>query len=75
MTSEEILKFLGILILRTRYQFGNRSALWSNGRRNAVLDPRAFGTSTGIPLKRYDALFGAKTCGMQSKGAGICKSR
>jgi Transposase IS4 len=43
----EILKFFGILILGTRYEFGSRADLWSTSSRNILFDPPKFGRRTG----------------------------
>ena len=49
VSTGELLKFLGILILGTRYHFGKRRELWTVDERNRFLSAPCFGTKTGIP--------------------------
>ena len=57
----EILKFFGILILTTRFQFGSRADLWATAPRSKHMPAPAFGARTGMPRHRFDALWSALT--------------
>lgn len=48
-TSGELLKFIGILILATRFEFGSRAELWSATPRTRLMPAPAFGSRTGMP--------------------------
>jgi Transposase IS4 len=65
-TGGEILKFFGILILGTQYEFGCRADLWSTSSRNTLFDPPAFERKTGMPRDRFDLLFALITFSKQS---------
>jgi Transposase IS4 len=52
-TGGVILKFFGIFILGTRYDFGSRADLWPSSSRNILFDPPAFGRRTGMPRDRF----------------------
>jgi Transposase IS4 len=73
-TGGEILKFFGILILGTRYEFGSRADLWSSSSRNIRFDPPAFGR-TGMPRDRFDLLFTLITFSKQSDQGGVSSER
>eukprot|EP00171_Calliarthron_tuberculosum_P023795 IDg23795t1 len=53
----EMLRFFGILVLATRYEFGNRAELWSNTAATKHLDAPAFGHKTGVPRKLFDTIW------------------
>jgi len=53
----EVLKFLGVTILATRYEFGARADLWATIARNNYMLAPGFGERTGMPRHRYDALW------------------
>jgi len=55
-TAGEILKFFGIVILATRFEFGRRSDLWSTTASSKYVPAPNFG-STGMPRQRFDLLF------------------
>jgi len=66
----EILKFFGILILATRFQFGSRADLWATAPRSKHMPAPAFGARTGMPRHRFDALWSALTFSRQPAGGG-----
>eukprot|EP00170_Pyropia_yezoensis_P004689 contig_19035_g4703 len=59
-TAGEMLKFIGVLILATRYEFGARAELWATKARNPYLVAPAFGERTGLSRCRFDALWTAE---------------
>jgi len=56
-TAGEILKFFGMLILITRYEFGERRSLWSSKSQHKYKPAADFGTKTGMSRKRFDDLW------------------
>jgi Transposase IS4 len=42
-TSGEILTYLGVLLLLTRFEFGERASLWSTNQEHKYIPPPAFG--------------------------------
>ncbi len=58
LTMPELLKFFGILILSTRFEFGSRSELWSRTAPSKYRPAPAFGRC-GMPRHRFDILFTA----------------
>jgi hypothetical protein len=59
--NSELLKFLGVLILGTRYEFGHRAYLWMSEAGSRLLQAPAFGTKTGILRKRFDDIWSSLT--------------
>ena len=55
-TAGEIVKFFGVMLLVTRFEFGSRASLWSNVTTNKYIPAPSFG-STGMPRKRFDDLW------------------
>eukprot|EP00171_Calliarthron_tuberculosum_P023220 IDg23220t1 len=53
----ELLRFFGVLVLATRYEFGHRSDLWATVAATKHLQAPAFGRKTGIPRQRFDSLW------------------
>ena len=53
----EVLKFFGVLILCTRFEFGNRASLWATESFTRLIPPANFGYTTGMPRKRFDDLW------------------
>jgi hypothetical protein len=51
--SGEILKYLGVLWLMTRFDFGERVSLWSTNQEHNFIPPPAF-DKTGISKRRFD---------------------
>ena len=56
-TPGEILKWIGVLILSTRFEFGRRRSLWSKDKVNKYIPAQTFGR-TGMCCNRFDALWG-----------------
>ena len=54
---EELLKWFGVLILATRFEFGSRSDLWSTTGPSKYIDAPAFGKKTGMSRNRFDELW------------------
>ena len=52
----EVLRFLGVLILITRFEFGNRRDLWSNVSTSRFIPSPKLG-QTGMSRGRFDDLF------------------
>ena len=52
----EILKWIGVTILITRYEFGQRSSLWSNESGSKHIPAPNIGYRTGMSRERYDTL-------------------
>ena len=55
-TAGEIVKFFGVMLLVTRFEFGSRASLWSNVTTNKYIPAPSFGL-TGMPRKRLDDLW------------------
>ena len=55
-TIGEILKFFGVWVLSTRFEFGSRSSLWSNIAPSKYVPAPAFG-KTGLSRNRFDHLW------------------
>ena len=55
-TAGEIVKFLRVMLLVTRFEFGSRASLWSNVTTNKYIPAPSFGL-TGMPWKRFDDLW------------------
>ena len=55
-TIGEILKFFGIMILATRFEFQSRASLWSNTAPSKYIPAPSFGR-TGMSRNRFDELF------------------
>jgi hypothetical protein len=54
-TPREILKCLGVLLLMTRIEFGERASLWSTLQEHKYIPPSAFGKS-GMSKRMFDDL-------------------
>ena len=54
--AEEIVKFFGVMLLVTWFEFGSRASLWSNTSTNKYIPAPLFGL-TGMPWKRFDDLW------------------
>jgi hypothetical protein len=57
-TPGEVLKFFGVLILVTRFEFSSRSSLWSNTAPSKYQPAPSFG-KTGMSRHRFDLLMSA----------------
>ena len=55
-TAGEIVKFFGVMLLVTRFEFGSRASLWSNMTTNKYIPAPSFGL-TGMPWKWFDDLW------------------
>ena len=55
-TAVEIVKFFGVMLLVTRFEFGSRTSLWSNVTTNKYIPAPSFGL-TGMPRKWFDDLW------------------
>ena len=53
----EILKFFGILLIITRFEFGSRASLWSNLSRCRFIPAPNLGHTTGMSRQRFDTLW------------------
>jgi hypothetical protein len=56
MTTGELLKFFGVMILSTKFEFTSRASLWSNISPSKYVPAPAFG-KTGMPRMRFDDIF------------------
>lgn len=56
MTKGELLKFLGIVLLATKFEFGNRASLWSSTAPSKYVPAANFGR-TGMTRQRFDAIW------------------
>ena len=52
----EIVKFFGVMLLVTRFEFGSWASLWSNKSINKYIPASSFGL-TGMPQKQFDDLW------------------
>jgi hypothetical protein len=55
MSKGELLKFVGVLILTTRFEFGCRASLWSTTAPYKYVPAPQFG-KTGMPRHRFDTI-------------------
>ena len=55
-TAGEIVKFFGVMLLVTRFEFGSGASLWSNTSTNKYIPAPSFGL-TGMPQKWLDDLW------------------
>ena len=55
-TAGEIVKFFGVMLLVTRFEFGSQTSLWSNVTTNKYIPEPSFGL-TGMPRKRFNDLW------------------
>lgn len=69
-TAGEVLKFMGVLILATRYEFGACAELWATEARNPYLVAPAFRERTGLTRFCFDALWSCLTFSEQRGGGG-----
>jgi Transposase IS4 len=56
LTVGELLKWFGITILMTRFEFGDRSSLWSQSSGSKYIPAPNLGTRTGMSRERYDMI-------------------
>lgn len=74
-TTRELLKFIGVLVLATRYDFGARADLWATQARSSVLVAPEFGQSTGTPRSRFDAISSCLAFSQQDEDAGAASEK
>ena len=55
-TAGEIVKFFGVMLLVTRFEFGSRASLWSNMSTNKYIPAPSFDL-TGMPRKQFNDLW------------------
>ena len=55
-TAGDIVKFFGVMLLVTQFEFGSRASLWSNVTTNKYIPAPLFGL-TGMPRKWFDDLW------------------
>jgi hypothetical protein len=55
-TKGEILKFFGVIILATRFEFGDRASLWSSTAPSKYVPAPSFG-QTGMTRPRFDTIW------------------
>ena len=54
----ELLKFIGVLLLGTRFEFGHRRNLWSEDPLSRFVEAPAFGRKTGMSRDRFEQIWG-----------------
>ena len=69
VSTGELLKFIGILVLGTRYQFGKRRELWAVQAKNRLLSAPCFGTKTGMPRNRFEDIWSSLVFSKQGERA------
>lgn len=74
-TARKVLKFIGVTLLATRYEFCSRADLWSTKARNKYMRAPAFGQHTGLSRPRYDALSSCVTFSEQAAGEATSEKR
>jgi len=65
----EVLKWVGVTLLATRYEFGARADLRATRARSMFMLAPAFGERTGMSRRRFDALWSCMTFSQQTGGA------
>ena len=56
-TIGELLKFLGVMLIITRFEFGKRSSLWATTARTRFVPAPNLGHTTGMSRERFDHLW------------------
>ena len=69
LSTGELLKFLGIHILGTRFQFGKGRELWAVNARNRLLYAPCFGNKTGMPRNRFEDIWSSLFFSQQGERA------
>jgi hypothetical protein len=70
---EEMIKFFGIIILATRFEFTSRASLWSKARVSRFYALPAFGT-TGMTRNRFDDIWKCMRFSHQAAERPVYKS-
>jgi Transposase IS4 len=65
----ELLKFFGVLVLMTRFEFGKRHDLWKTSPISKYILAPAFG-NTGMPRNRFDDISGAFASAISQRSKG-----
>jgi hypothetical protein len=63
----EMLKFFGVMILATRYEFGCRRSLWSTTPLTKYVPAPSFGNLTGMSKNRFDDIWSCVVWSFQQK--------
>jgi len=74
-TPGQVLKFFGVLLLATRFEFGSQADLWATTSSTKHMSAPAFGARTGLSRNRFDDLwsnlvFSRQPAGGPAEGAG-----
>ena len=67
LTKGELLKWFGVLLLITRYEFGERKELWNTEARCKFIPAPNFGERTGMTRDRFHAIFRYMVWSVQPK--------
>ena len=65
MTKGELLKWFGVLLLITRFEYGERAQLWSNKSHCKFIPAPNFGEKTGMSRERFNLIFRAMVWSVQ----------
>ena len=57
ITMGELLRFFGVLLIITRFEFGARASLWTDTAYTRFVPPPNLGHTTGMPRNRFDQLW------------------
>eukprot|EP00170_Pyropia_yezoensis_P004871 contig_19818_g4885 len=74
-TAGEVLEFIGVTLLATRYEFCSCADLWSTKARNKYMRAPGFGQHTGLSRPRYDALWSCVIFSEQAAGEATSEKR
>jgi len=74
-TAGEVLKFIGVLVLGTRHEFGSRADLWSTVSRIKHIQAPSFGKLTGVSRDRFDALWSCMKYSAESVDPTVSSER
>ncbi len=69
LSTGELLKFFGVLVLGTRYKFGRRAELWATEAGNHLLQAPCFRSRTGMSRNRFDDIFSSLSFSKQGPRA------
>ena len=67
MTTQELFKFFGVLILITRFEYQSRASLWSTTAKFKFIPAPSLGMHTGMSRTRFDYIFRCLTFSHQEK--------
>ena len=57
ITKDILIKFFGIIILGTRFEFSSRRDLWSTASVSRFVEAPRFGEKTGMSRNRFDEIW------------------